>query len=324
MFEARMGGRAVALLLVGYVLAAPASARPADWNAELRAAHKALAAGDHAGAYALYLRAAPRNPLAQFSLGLFLQQGWGRAKDAAGACVWFERAARRHIPAAEHAWGDCLAQGIGRAVNVPEALPWYERAAEHGHLISWCAGADYYVQGKGVAQDVGRGLTQCAKAAQANSPPAMLKLADFFHHSDFVPRDFAAARHWYRQAAERRVSEAQFRLGLMLVAGEGGEADSGEGLFWLETAASEGYAPAYLPTALLYANAPVEAETGTVAPAYLAKTYLWTMAAKARAPEAAQRHEAQVLEAAVLKLMPAGWRADLDKRVAAHLEKYPP
>lgn len=305
------------------VAACSLAAKPVDWSAELQSGQKALASGNYPLAYAQYKRMADHNPLAQFTVGLFHQNGWGRAKNPVAACSWFEKSAQKKIPAAEHFWGDCLAQGIGRAVDIPAALAWYEKAATHGHLISWCSAGDYYIQGKGVTQDTQRGITLCTQVAQANSPPAMLKLADYYREGRFIPLDLVAARHWYQQAAELGVSEAQYRLGLMLAQGEGGEPNLDQALFWLETAASEGYAPAYFPTALLYANAPVQAETGALVPAHLAKVYLWVSAAKARSSAPAQQGEIEKLEAMVLKIMPASWQPELNKQVAAHLAKHP-
>lgn len=315
--------RLIAIVL--FSLASPWSAlaaKPVDGGAGLKSAQAALASGDYQTAYARYLRMEKRNPLSQFMIGLFHQNGWGRAKNPATACVWFEKAAQNHIPTAEHYWGDCLAQGIGRAADVPAALAWYDQAAAHGHLISRCAAADYYIQGQGVEKNVAKGIALCAQAAQANSPPAMLKLARYYREGRDVPQDLAAARSWYQEAAQRHVGEAQYHLGLMLARGEGGAPDLNAALFWLETAASDGYALAYLPTAQLYANAPAQPETGALAPEHLAKVYLWTAAAKARAGDGAQLAEAEKLEAQVLAVMPATWRPDLDKQVAVHLAKY--
>lgn len=311
------------ILLLASLLAAGAGAAPhKDWAKELQPAQNALAAHNYRAAYALYQQKAGRNPLAQFLLGMFHQNGWDHPQDSVAACTWFGKAAQKHIPAAEHFWGDCLAQGIGRVADIPAALDWYAKAASHGHLISQCSAADYYIQGKGVAKDVSRGIELCTQVAQANSSPAMLKLARYYDLGEYIPQDLATARSWYKEAAQRQSTEAQYRLGVMLAQGEGGEPDLNAALFWLETAASEGYAPAYLPTAILYANAPVQTETGALAPEHLAKAYLWTAAAKLRGSTPDERAAAEKIETQILAVMPATWQPDLDKQVAAHLAKY--
>jgi TPR repeat protein len=309
------------LLVVGQPFAF--AAKPNTILQDLKEAQTALAAADYPRAFELYRHEADHNPLAQFTLGLFYQQGWGRTRDPVRACSWFQKAAQHGVPTAEHFWGDCLAQGIGRNADIPAALDWYGKAAADGHLLSLCSAGDYYIQGKGVARDVARGLAMCTKVAQANSVPAMLTVARYYRDGRDVPQDLALARHWFQNAAQLGNVEAQYRLGVMLAQGEGGEPDLNNALFWLESAASAGYAPAYLPTAVLYANAPVQKDTGALAPEHLAKIYLWASAAKARSAEPVDRAQAEKIEAQVLTVMPANWRPDLDKQVIAHLAKYP-
>lgn len=313
---------AIALLSLTLPISAFGARPQHDWDSELRLAQKLLAAGDYKAAYSGFQRISAHNPLAQFMLGVFHQNGWGRSPNPVAACTWFEKAAQKQVPTAEHFLGDCLAQGIGRPANIPDALAWYDKAAAHGHLISLCSEADYYIHGKGVDKNVEQGIALCTHAAEANSPPAMLKLAQYYHDDRDVPQDLVAARYWYWEAAQRKVNEARYKLGLMLANGEGGDADPDAARNWLETAAGEGYAPAYLPTAVLYANEPVQKKTGVLAPEHLAKIYLWTAAAKARSATPEQAAEAEKLEAKVLAVMPATWRSDLDKQVAEHLAKY--
>lgn len=313
----------IASILLSLALASNAlAARPADLNSALRPAQQALAAADYRTAYARYARLAAGNPLAQFSLGLFHQYGWGRPVDAAQACRWYQKAAEKNIPTAQHLLGDCLLHGTHQAADPAQALLWYRKAAGNGHLLSLCAAGELYIQGRGVAKDVAQGLALCTQAAQADSTPTMLKLANYYREGKEVPPDLAAARYWYQQAAERHSSQAQYRLGLMLGEAQGGAADLPAARFWLETAAAAGYADAYLPTAILYANADPDPASGALAPEHLAKLYLWLSAAKARAPDDVQRAEITRIEAMVLAVMPASWRPGLDQQVAAHLAKY--
>lgn len=301
---------------------APCALADVDYNAGLQPAQQALTAGDYRTAYARYARFAAKNPLAQFTLGLFHHNGWGRRVDEIAACRWFEKSAQKRIPAAQHYLGDCLVKGTHRVTDPTTALNLYRDAAAGGHLISLCSAADLYIKGIGVSKDTKLGLELCAQAAQAESPPAMLKLADYFLEGTDVPQDLAAARYWYQQAAERHSSEAKYRLGIMLAEGRGGAADLGTALFWLETAASEGHVPSYLPTAIMYANAAPQPETGALAPEHLAKIYLWNSAAKARVTDPAQLAEITRIESMVLAVMPPAWRPDLDQKVAEHLSKY--
>lgn len=293
-----------------------------DLQGELKIANKALADRNYSLAFAEYKRHSEGNALAQFSLGLIEQNGWGRSPDAIAACKWFSRAAHNGIPAAQQFFGNCLAQGIGNPVDGPAAIRWYQAAADQGLASAACDAGRLLIAGKVVSQDVAQGLALCTGAAQAESTPAMMSLAAMYSEGDIVAQDLTLARFWYTEAAERRVLEAQFRLGLMLSEGIGGDADLAKARFWLEHAAAEGYAPAYLPTAILYANAPLDPKTGALSPADLAKIYMWNSAAKAITQDPAQLAEISRIEALTLKVMPPQWKPDLDQRVAAHLKKF--
>lgn len=294
-----------------------------DQSKELAAGQKALAAKDYPAAYREYARHAQTNPLAQFTLGLFEREGWGRPADAVAACAWFDKAARKNIPAAQQFLGDCLAQGIGRAVDGEAAVQWYRKAAEAGISYALCSAGDLYIEGKVVGKNVQQGLALCTQAAQADSPPAMLRLADYYREGTRVPRNLRLARYWYEQAAQRHQHEAQFRLGVMLSEGQGGDPNIAQARFWLEHAAMEGYAPAYLPTAILYANAAPDPATGALTPADLAKVYVWNSAARTGATDPAQVAEITRIDKLVRAVMPEQWKPELDRKVAEHLARFP-
>ena len=287
-------------------------------------AQQALAAGDYGKAYPAFQRLAADSPLAQFTLGLFEHEGWGRPANPTAACAWFDKAARKNIPAAQQYLGDCFARGIGRAVDGQAALQWYRAAGTAGIPYALCSAGELYIAGTIVPRDVPQGLALCTAAAQAESPPAMLRLADLYREGTQAPQNLKLARYWYDQAAQRHNHEAQYRLGVMLGEGAGGDADLAQARFWLEHAAMEGYAPAYLPTAILYANAPVDPQTGALRPHDLAKVYMWNRAAKAGAATTQQLADIARIDAMVLAVMPAQWQPELDRRVADHLAKFPP
>ncbi|WP_426343259.1 tetratricopeptide repeat protein [Pseudoduganella sp. R-32] len=310
----------ISLLLAAALSAAPASAKKASDHAEpLHAAYALLDKGDYAHAYPAFLRQSGKNPLAQFMLGLFHQIGWGRPVDQDAACAWFAKAARGKIPTAQHYSATCLMRTPDVPGNAGAALAEYLAAAEGGHKISLCSAAEFYIRGRYVARDVVRGLNLCGQAAMANSPPAMLLLAKYLQNDPDVPRDLAGARHWYQLAAGHNVPEARYQLAIMQSQGDGGPVDSSAALGNMEALAAAGYAAAYLPTAVLYAHQPPQADTGAPSAEHLAKAYLWASAAKASLADPAP---AEKLLASVLALMPAEWRPGLDRKVADHLAKF--
>jgi TPR repeat protein len=308
-----------------FLILLPASLQAAaapNYAQPLASAYALLAKQDYPRAYQAFLRHGGSNPLAQFSLGQFHQNGWGRPVDANAACAWFAKAAKGKIPTALHYAGDCLMRMPDAPGNATAALDSYLAAAANGHLISLCSAAEFYIRGRYVARDAARGVALCASAAQADSPPAMLRLANYLASDSDVPPDLPAARHWYQLAAGHRLAEARYQLAIMQSQGDGGPAEVESALAGMEALASEGYLPAYLPTALLYAHLPPDPDTGAASAAQLAKVYLWSSAAKARLDQPALQAQAEQLLAAVLAAMPPEWRPELDRKVADHLAKF--
>ncbi len=173
----------VVMLMCGFGNACAAT----DLAAELRHAQKTLTALQYDKAYAEYLRFADKgNSLAQFSVALFFEYGWGRAQDKTMACNWFEKAAQGEIPAANHFWGECLAKGIGRPIEVVKAITWYQRAADLGHFISLCAIADLYMAGEGVKKDPVKAVSLCQQAAKRDIPQAQLRTGLYYLQGESI------------------------------------------------------------------------------------------------------------------------------------------
>src|SRR5450830_36619 len=170
------------LLILTLLSAIPAAAASSSYDKPLGKAYALLAVQDYAHAYSAFQRYGDRNPLAQFSLGLFHQNGWGRPVNADIACNWFLKAAQGKIPTALHYAGDCLMRQPDAPGHATAALADYLAAADNGHLISLCSAAEFYIRGRYVARDVAQGLALCTRAALASSPPAMLRLATYLHH----------------------------------------------------------------------------------------------------------------------------------------------
>ncbi|GJI97809.1 hypothetical protein RugamoR57_45270 [Duganella caerulea] len=315
--------RLLALLAPLLLMAAGARAeRPRDYAGELRPAYALLDRGDYARAYPQFQRHSARNPLAQFMLGLFNQNGWGRPVDADAACAWFAKAALQQIPTAQHLHGDCLMRRPDAPGNAAAALASYLDAARGSHYISLCSAAELLIRGKGVPRDVPRGLALCAQAAQSNAPPAMLRMGQYLGGDADVPADLPRARAWFQQAAQAGIAEARYRLAIMQSQGDGGEVDRDAALFGMESLAAEGYVPAYLPTAVMYAHMPPQPDTGALGAEHLAKVYLWASAAKARLRDPALLDATAQLLANVLAVMPSAWQPGLDRQVADHLAKF--
>jgi uncharacterized protein len=185
-----------------------------------------------------------------------------------------------------------------------------------------CSAGELLIHGRGVPRDVPRGLALCTQGAQSNAPPAMLRLALFLSDDADVPADLPAARGWFQRAAEAGMTEARFRLAIMQSQGDGGAVERDAALLGMESLAAEGYVAAYLPTAVMYANLPPQADTGALSAEHLAKVYLWASAAKARLRDPSRLAATEQLLTGVLAVMPPEWRPELDRKVDAHLARF--
>lgn len=288
--------------------------------AELDTAQRLLARGDYARAYQAYLKHARTNPLAQFSLGSFYKFGWGRPQDAAAACRWFGKAAPGNIPAAQNFYADCLRQGIHAPADAAAAARWYREAAKGGYLSALCSLAEMAMTGNGVPKDPAEGLALCRQAAEKGLPPSQVRLGRFYLEEDGV-RDYQAALQWFEFAARGNYSEGQFYLARMLESGLGTKPDSMAARNWYEAAAGQGYLPAYLPLAKIYASLPADSIDERLGEVELAKAYLWSAAAERRL-QGDSKAEAQLLVKKLLEQVPSSWLSDLDRKVEAHLARF--
>lgn len=320
-----MSSRLLALLccLLCCGLASPVLGR--NLLAEVQTAQAALAAGDYATAFQEYQRvaAATQNPLAQFTLGLFWQQGWGCPVDPVAACQWFERAAAGHIPRAAHELGECWLRGLHQPADPAQAAIWFTRAAEDGHALSRCALAALYMTGNGVPKDPAKGIALCRSVAVQGSVPAMKHLGRLLLQRDDGPVDVDAAFAWFEQAAQRQDPEAQYILGQMYREGRGRPVDLLRARHWFEAAAAQGYRPAYFPTAILYTGVPFDPATQQPSAVEAAKAYLWLSATVQRAQEPDQVTAATHLLVYWRTVIPSTWFTSLDATVAQHLTQHP-
>ncbi len=316
---------ALSVLILATLLVVGRAAAQADLAKELEGANAALAAGEYDAAFKEYTRFAEDqgNPLAQFSLALFYQLGWGRPVDPAEACRWHEKAAEGRIPAAQHFLGDCLVAGTHRPADPAAAAAWYARAAEHGHAISLCSLAELHIAGSGVPKDPLKGLAYCRQAAEMGLPPAQIRMGELLLDGDPDIRDPEAAYGWFEIAANRESPEAQYYLGRMTRDGLGRPKDLGAARHWFELSASRGHVAAYFPTGALYFAAPVDSETGLPGAENLAKAYLWLSAAAERSRDPKELAKAKEMLGRIRAVMPATWVPDLDRKVADHLAEHP-
>jgi TPR repeat protein len=306
-----------------FLVAVTASGCLAEENIsrDLRRAQKSLAASDYENAYKVYYQQAIQNnnPLAEFTLALFYENGWGRPIDKAAACQWYGKAAEGEIPAAAHFYAQCFEQGIGRKQSTTDAIQWYEKAISLDH------GGSHYPLAELLLSDsdhtnAQQAIEHLTQAAQLGNSDAQMELGDFYYRGEYVVKNLTEAWHWYSQAAAKDVVEAQYYLGVISSDSDDPAIHSiAEALHWFEAAAAKGYLPAYLPTAKLYLASSVDEESGNIPAPALAKAYLWLSAADKRLEGAEEKAQCQTMLTDVKKIMPESWKNDLDPKVEKHI-----
>lgn len=290
-----------------------------DWD--LQTAQAMLATGDYGNAFDRYRAAAnDRHPLAQFTLALFYQNGWGRAADRETACEWFEQAAQNNVPAAQHMTGLCFQEGVHRSADPVAAAQWFRKAAQAGHLNSYCHLGNLMMTGNGMARNPVQALELCRPAALQGSVPAQIWMGRFYLYGDSNVRNPQEAYQWFLAAAQKQSAEAFYHLGMMLAQGliSGHNAAQTRQLF--EQAAALNYVPAYFQAGKHFFAAEADAATGLLPEEHLAKAYVWISAAIRRSNDAQEVAAARTMHQQILAVMPSTWLAELDRKVVQHLQ----
>jgi uncharacterized protein len=304
-----------------FFLWVPALSAQQNANNELAEAQQWLAESKYHKAFQSFQFYAQekQNHLAQFTLALFYQEGWGVERDEVVACQWHGKAAEGGIPAANHFFAQCLQDGIHQSADYVAAIHWYQQAANLGHTISLCAIADLHMRGNGVEKNPQKALAFCQQAASVGSIPAQLKMGQFYLNGEAAIRDPQQAVIWFGFAAEKNSLEAYYYLGVTNLTALN---DQSQALYWFEMAASQGYLPAYYQTARLYFNAPLSEETGMPTADNLAKSYLWLSAAKQQSEQESELKDTLSMLEKVEQVMPESWKEDLDQKISQHLLEF--
>lgn len=287
----------------------------------MKDAQAALAAGNYEKAFADYRAAAndDKNALAQFSLGLFYQNGWGHVADKAIACQWFEKAAQGGIPTAQHLTGVCFEEGIHHPTDTAAAANWFQKAAQTGHIHSYCHLGNLYMTGQGVPKDPVKALALCHPAAQQGSIPAQIWMGKFYLQGDTSIQNMQEAYRWFEAAAQKQNSEAFYYLGILMDKGLSQEHTPQKTRQMFEQAAALKFVPAYFQTGKSFYTAEADPKTNQLSAEHLAKAYVWLSASVQRSENPQEIMTAKEMLQQILAVMPTTWLAELDHEVAQHL-----
>ncbi|SDU16393.1 tetratricopeptide repeat protein [Nitrosomonas ureae] len=295
---------------------------PASDHPTLQDAQDALASGNYAKAFNGYHNAAvqDKNALAQFSVGLFYQNGWGREIDPITACRWFEKSAQGGIPVAQHLAGVCFDEGIHHVKDPAAAAYWFRKAAQAGHHYSYCHLANLLMTGRGFPKDPVKALELCHPVAQQGSPPAQLWMGKFYLRGDPAIRNKQEAYRWFAAAAQKQTPEAFYYLGLIMQSDSSANQAPSEIRQMFEQAAALKYVPGYFQAGKHFYDAEPDPGTGQLSAEHLAKAYLWLSAAIQQSQNPEEISVAKSMVQQILAVMPETWLAELDQKIAQHLQ----
>ena len=319
------------LVLAAFVSQTAATEK--DWSAPLHSAQALLGAGDYAAARPVYeAQAQLGNGLAQFTLGLFYQLGWGVAVSPAQSCHWFKLAAENQIPVAQEQLGYCYLNDHFATAEQGQALRWFEQAYQAGIISAGCAMGKLLVDGSHVAADLHKGLQLCQQAAAAGVTAAQLQLAKWLLEGRVVQQDASQAMLWFELAAKNNSAEAAYYLARFYDTGTVVAKDPSRALSWYDSAAKAGFVDAYLPVAALsfaqYQTAVQQAPADTAstpAATLLAQAYVWAYAAAEQlSPQHNSYNDAVALLKQVSLLTPVSWQEALRVKTLQHLNRLNP
>ena len=193
---------------------------------------------DRARAYEWYdLAAAKEHPKALYMLGVMHAEGQAVPQDLTRAADLYRRAARAGSTQALHQLGVLSLEGRGVAQSYEDAALWFERAALKGDTESQYNLALLHDSGRlPGAPDLTEGVRWMRQAAASGMPQAQIAMGLLSLRGRGTERSEAAARDWFRQAAETGDAEGLFLYAAALGEGLGGPPDLPEALRFAERA----------------------------------------------------------------------------------------
>lgn len=209
----------------------------ADHQEILKQAQSAQKASEYKEAFRLYkLLADDGNDFAQFSVGLFYEQGLGVLSSAAHACTYYKMAASKGVPFALQKTGDCLIAGSlaldENAENMDgmvyfggdrvdesslssvqkHAINYYMLADQSGIYSSACLAAEIMLKAQPKTH-APLALDLCLNALNKGAISAAIHLGKWFLQGQYFEQDLDKAEQFFQVAKPNDSKEAAFLLG---------------------------------------------------------------------------------------------------------------
>ena len=133
-------------------------------------------------------------------------------------------------------------RGLGLNQDFKKAASWYRKGAKMGNIDGQYYLASAYEIGKGVEQNTELALMWHSRAAEQGDSRSVVAIGRALSiGAPGVERDLAKAAQFYRNAAERGNSVAQYELAQFYYHGSGVEQSYEQAYFWSAVAVRAGY-----------------------------------------------------------------------------------
>ena len=194
------------------------------------------------------------NPMAQYNLAAYYENGEGVIKDMEKAFHWYTKAADQGDVEALHNVALCYENGEGVDQDIQQAIVFYTKAAEQGDVAAQVSLADIYLNGTSVDRDIKKAIEWFTKAAEKGDATAQSNLAIIYENGDGVKKDTKKAFELYSSAAEQGYPVALYNLASLYENGEGVEKDLAKAFELYNEAAEQGDEDALYNLACCYEN----------------------------------------------------------------------
>ena len=168
-------------------------------------------------------------------------------------------------------------QNVEQLINAPFDNDQFGSTAINGDFM-YIAGeylGKIYKKGKGVVEDYTQSFFWYKKAAEKGNSNAQFNIGEMYEFGKGVDEDYKQAVIWYKKAAEKGVTRAQMNLALMFKNGMGVMKDFSQAVYWYKKAAEQGDTLAQLNLSKMYAS-------GEGVPENFILAYKWANLAAAR------------------------------------------
>jgi len=227
----------LAASLMSGVTHAQTQGLPALRDPDVVAARQLLRTDPQQGVDMIRSLAEQGHPIAQYNLGMILQEGKVAPRAGAQGVEWLRKAADQGLADAQLAMGLAFNSGVDVEEDQAQAVAWYRKAAEQGNWPAQVNLGLAYWAGNGITRDAAEAAVWFRRAAEQGAGWGQYYLGRSLVFGAGVPKDAAQGAEWWRKAADQGYADAQHDLGVLYAQGRGVPRDYGRAVYWLAEAA---------------------------------------------------------------------------------------